>query len=446
MSIVNPGTWDDWQGGDVVPPPMVSDLSPSVATVGGSAFTLTVIGTNFVSGAKIRWNGSDRVTTFMSATQLQANILATDIATAGTIPVTVLNPDGNLSNMMNFEIWGPAPAVTGLSPSYATAGGTAFTLRMSGSNFLSGAKVRWNGSDRVTTFVSATQLQANILAADIAAAGTVSVTVLNSDGGLSNAIAFTIWAPAPTVMSLSPSSATVGGAAFTLTVNGSNFLSGAKVRWNGSDRTTTFVSASQLRAGILAADIAAAGTIPVTVLNPDGGVSNTMSFDVRVPVSAPTVTGLSPSSATAGDAAFTLTVSGTNFLSGAKVRWNGSDRTTTFGSATQLQASILAADIAAAGTIPVTVLNPDGGVSNTMSFDVRVPVSAPTVTGLSPSSATAGDAAFTLTVSGTNFLSGAKVRWNGSDRVTTFGSATQLQANILATDIAAAGTVPVDGA
>ena len=123
-----------------------------------------------------------------------------------------------------------------------------------------------------------------------------------------------------------------------------------------------------------------------------------MSFDVRVPVSAPTVTGLSPSSATAGDAAFTLTVSGTNFLSGAKVRWNGSDRVTTFGSATLLQASILAADIAAAGTVPVTVLNPDGSVSNTMSFDVRVPVSAPTVTGLSPSSATAGDAAFTLTV------------------------------------------------
>ena len=120
MSIVNPGTWDDWRGEDVVPPPMVSDLSPSVATVGGSAFTLTVIGTNFVSGAKIRWNGSDRVTTFMSATQLQANILATDIATAGTIPVTVLNPDGSVSNTMNFEVRDPvsvsAPAVTDLSP------------------------------------------------------------------------------------------------------------------------------------------------------------------------------------------------------------------------------------------------------------------------------------------------------------------------------------------
>ena len=112
------------------------------------------------------------------------------------------------------------------------------------------------------------------------------------------------------------------------------------------------------------------------MLNPDGGVSNAMNFDGKGS-RPPTVTGLSPSVATAGGAAFTLTVTGTNFVSGAKVRWNGSDRMTTFGSATQLQASILAADIAATGTIPVTVLNPDGGVSNTMSFEVRVPVPRP---------------------------------------------------------------------
>ena len=216
----------------------------------------------------------------MSATQLQASILAADIATAGTVPVTVLNPDGGLSNAMTFEVWGPLPAVTSLSPSFATAGGAAFTLSVSGSNFLSGAKVRWNGTDRVTTFVSSTQLQANILAADIATAGTVPVTVLNPDSGLSNAVSFRVWDPPPAITSLSPSVATAGGAAFTLTVSGANFVSGAKVRWNGTDRATTFVSSTQLQANILAADIATAGTVPVTVLNPDGGLSNTMTFEV----------------------------------------------------------------------------------------------------------------------------------------------------------------------
>ena len=88
-------------------------------------------------------------------TQLQASILAADIATAGTVPVTVLNPDSGLSNAVNFRVWDPPPAIISLSPSYATAGGAAFTLTVSGANFVSGAKVRWNGTDRGTTFVSA---------------------------------------------------------------------------------------------------------------------------------------------------------------------------------------------------------------------------------------------------------------------------------------------------
>ena len=64
----------------------------------------------------------------------------------------------------------------------------------------------------------------------------------------------------PTLSSISPSSSTAGGAAFTLTVNGSSFVNGATVRWNGADRTTTFVSATQLTAAIPASDIAATGT------------------------------------------------------------------------------------------------------------------------------------------------------------------------------------------
>ena len=54
---------------------------------------------------------------------------------------------------------------------------------------------------------------------------------------------------------------------FTLTVNGSNFVSGAVVRWNGVPRTTTFVSATQVKAAIAAADIAAAGTANVSVID-----------------------------------------------------------------------------------------------------------------------------------------------------------------------------------
>jgi hypothetical protein len=66
-------------------------------------------------------------------------------------------------------------------------------------------------------------------------------------------------------------------------VTGSNFLSGASVQWNGSARTTTFVSASQLTATIGSADIAAAGTAQVKVANPDGSVSNALPFTITAP-------------------------------------------------------------------------------------------------------------------------------------------------------------------
>ena len=86
--------------------------------------------------------------------------------------------------------------------------------------------------------------------------------------------------PVPTITGLNPSSAAVGGPAFTLTVNGTGFVSGSVVRWNGSARATTYVSDTRLTASIPAADIAAVGPANVTVFNPapGGGTSNTAAF------------------------------------------------------------------------------------------------------------------------------------------------------------------------
>jgi hypothetical protein len=74
----------------------------------------------------------------------------------------------------------------------------------------------------------------------------------------------------PTVSALSPNSATAGGAAFTMTVNGTNFAAKAVVNLNGTAQTanTTFVSGNQLMVTVPAAAITTAGTISVTVTNP----------------------------------------------------------------------------------------------------------------------------------------------------------------------------------
>ncbi len=73
----------------------------------------------------------------------------------------------------------------------------------------------------------------------------------------------------PAISQLNPDAATAGGAAFTLTVNGSKFNSNAQVNWNGTAMTgTTYVSGNQLMVAIPASAITAAGTVQVTVTNP----------------------------------------------------------------------------------------------------------------------------------------------------------------------------------
>jgi 6-phosphogluconolactonase len=185
---------------------------------------------------------------------------------------------------------GATLTITSLSPTSTTAGGLGFALTVLGSNFVSSSVVLWNSSERPTTFVSSSQLTAQISASDIAATGTAAVTVFNPPpgGGTSNALNLAINTtpvnPIPTINSLDPNCAPVGGQDFTLSVSGSNFVASSVVRWKGSDRPTTLdvIPPRTLRAQIPASDIAAAGTANVTVFNPapGGGSSNTLTFTI----------------------------------------------------------------------------------------------------------------------------------------------------------------------
>jgi hypothetical protein len=184
----------------------------------------------------------------------------------------------------------PAPTLSTLAPASTAAGSTGFTLTLTGSNFVPVSVVRWNGSARTTTFVSATQLHATIAADDVATAGTAQVTVVTPSpgGGTSASRAFEITAapnPVPALGTLSPAATVAGSPGFTLTVNGSSFVSASVVRWNGSPRPTTLVSPTQLRAAIAAADVVTAGTAQVTVFtsSPGGGTSTSQAFAITTP-------------------------------------------------------------------------------------------------------------------------------------------------------------------
>ncbi len=88
--------------------------------------------------------------------------------------------------------------------------------------------------------------------------------------------------PVPTTTSLIPDAVAHGGGAFLLTVNGTNFVDGSVVQWNGANRTTTWVSSTELVALILASDITTARTVSVHIFNPSpgGGTSNAQTLSV----------------------------------------------------------------------------------------------------------------------------------------------------------------------
>jgi hypothetical protein len=66
-------------------------IVPSNRAIGGSAFTLTVNGDHFVKTSTVTGNGSPRATTYVSETQLPAQILSSDIASPGEANVGVSN-------------------------------------------------------------------------------------------------------------------------------------------------------------------------------------------------------------------------------------------------------------------------------------------------------------------------------------------------------------------
>ena len=349
--------------------PVVGALTPASATAGGPSFTLSLSGNNFTANSVVTFNGSAVATTFSSVTELQANIPASAIAVAGTPIVTVANSGGPASVVVTFTVNNPAPQESLLSPSSAAPGSAALTVDVIGTNFNASSGVLVNGSSLPTTYMSPTLLQATLPTSDLAQSGTLNVSVNNPapGGGTTPALPFTLGGTngQPVVGALSPASATAGGPSFTLSLSGNNFTISSVVSFNGIAMSTTYTSAAELQASVPASAIAVASTPIVTVTNPGGMTSSALTFTVNNPV--PQETLLSPSGAVPGSAAITLDVIGTNFNMSSSVLIDGAALPTTYVSATHLQATVPASDLAQGGTLNVSVKNPAPGGGTTLA-------------------------------------------------------------------------------
>ena len=343
----------------------------------------------------------------------------------------------------------PIPTIATITPQAVAVGAGATLVTVTGINYDLDAKIFVNGVQQVTTYVNATTLSATLAASNFTAVGDLAITITNPASGNVSSAATIAVRIAPVIASLFPNTKVAGDPAFLLTVNGTGFDANCQVLWNGSPRTSNFVSATQMTAQINAPDVATAGTIQVRVINSLTGLQSANSaFTINPPVGvtpAPSVSSLSPISAVQNAAGFTLIINGANFPTDSVARWNGADKVTARVSANQLTIPVVTADLATVGTIPITVFSPTTGVSTPVQFTVT-PASVatpPSISGLSPISANQNGGGFTLTVNGANFPVDSVVRWNGADKVTARVSANQLTIPVVTGDLTAAGAIPI---
>jgi WD40 repeat protein len=214
----------------------ITTLSPSNITAGSPSFTLTISGAGFVTQTYITWNGQKLTTIDVldsagDVVQVSAMIPANLVATAGKASILTHNPfsgagNNGLSNPLNFIINpavqpNPIPLLQSLNPNNITAGSAAFTLTLTGANFVTNsdptqaAAVFWNSTSTslpitAGTVPTSTQINVTVPASLVTAAGAANVFVVNppntagtppaGGGGMSSPLAFNINAATATAM------------------------------------------------------------------------------------------------------------------------------------------------------------------------------------------------------------------------------------------------------
>lgn len=175
------------------------------------------------------------------------------------------------------------PTINSVNPSSVTAGGSSFTLTVTGSGFVAASSVRVNGNNRATMYASANLLMATVLASDISAPASLSITVFNPiatspNGGIaSNAVALQVSAASlPTLTSVAPGFVAQGASEIRTTLIGTNFRPGATVVIS-----PPIASVSNSTASVQATDIAVESVqrvngnliVAVISLGPEANVS-----------------------------------------------------------------------------------------------------------------------------------------------------------------------------
>jgi uncharacterized protein (DUF1800 family) len=264
------------------PTPQIASVTPTSISVG--AFTLIVSGANFAPGATLFFGTTALTTNRVSATQVTATGTAT-VAQVGSIAITVQNPNpGQISSAsLNAQVVASSNITVAVAPATATvrAGSTqSFTATVTGS---ANTGVTWAvnavaGGNATLGTISAAGLYT--APANLPTPNTVTVTASSAaDTTKQGSSGVTLQNPIPVLSAVTPN--TIGVGAFMLSLTGSGFVKTSVVNFGGQALTTMYVSPTELSA-TGSATAAQAGSVAVTVTNPDpgGATSGTLTAQI----------------------------------------------------------------------------------------------------------------------------------------------------------------------
>ena len=339
-----------------------------------------------------------------------------------------------------------APTIASISPASVTAGSVPLALHVTGTGFVSGSVISFNGTSLQTTYVSSTQLSASVPASLLATSGSFSVAVVNPDGQKSGGSSggsgstFSVDNGQPTITALTPGSIPAGSAATDVVVAGTNFISSSIASFGGSPRPTKIQGATQLTVSLTASDLTTARTVDIVVTNPapGGGTSAPSPLTITTPLPpAPVLTSLSPSSAVVGSPDTTVILTGRDFTPHSQVV--GFELTSAYVSPTTMTATIPAYYLSTTNTFQISVFD-SGRQSNSLSFAVVNPV--PVLSSISPSTVTAGAPDFNLVLQASGIVYGSQIMVNGTPRETFTGNG-GIAIRISASEVAEPGSLDI---
>ncbi len=246
------------------PAPTVTSFTPtSGSTEGGTSVTVT--GTNFQAGATVRFGAVDATgVTFISSTSLTATAPA---QAAGSVAITVTNPDGQNANRTGFTyVAPPSVSITTVTPaSGSTAGGE--TIVISGSGFNAGAIALINGLPLTGVTVTSTSISGSTPRgpANFVSSLMVDVVVTNPDGSsATKSKGFTYTVPDPAIDSISTRSASPSGGT-PVTIFGKGFTSASPISVSFGGIAGTAVTVINATTLSVIAPAHAIGVVDVTV-------------------------------------------------------------------------------------------------------------------------------------------------------------------------------------